>query len=91
MLNIGPHFPTDAITETSCGLKDNFVCTKLSARLIIMPITAQKPELGGIQTSIYRDNSALYALKQSVTILLFALNGGCHIIAETMAVPEGED
>lgn len=55
-----------------------------------MPITAQKPELGGIQTSI-RDNSALYALKQSVTILLFALNGGCHIIAETMAVPEGED
>lgn len=47
LTNIGPHFPTDAITETSCGLKDKFVCTKLSARLIIMPITAQKPGLGG--------------------------------------------
>ena len=47
LTNMGPHFPTDAITETSCGLKDKCVCTKLSARLIIMPITAQKPGLGG--------------------------------------------
>lgn len=48
--NIDSHFPTDAIIETSCGQKDKFVRTKLSARLIIMPITAQKPGLGGIQT-----------------------------------------
>lgn len=69
--NIGPHFSTDAIIENSYGLKDKFDCTKLSARLITMPITTQKPRLEGIQSWKYREISALHALKRSIAILLF--------------------
>ena len=47
--NIGPHFPIDAIIENSCGLKDKIVRTKLSAHLIIMPITAPNPGRGGFE------------------------------------------
>lgn len=47
LLNIDPHFPpTDDIAGTGCGLKDNFVCSKLSVHLIIMPITSQR-QAGG--------------------------------------------
>lgn len=61
LLNIDPHFLTDAIAETGCGLKDNFVCTKLSVRLIIMPITAQEPGLGSSELG-YLEKIYLYIL-----------------------------
>lgn len=53
--------PTDDIAGTGCGLKDNFVCSKLSVHLIIMPITSQSREKGGggglLKTSLHREDS----------------------------------
>lgn len=90
---MGPHFSTDAIIETSCGLEYHFFSyTKLSAGLIIMPISVQKPELGILGYSnlnIHREISALYALMCSNITRLF-IKIVVAILVKPMVVIEQE-